>query len=102
MGRAADKSPTEASFAGNAVTSDLPRFMRTVDMLSGAARSRDRLAHGALVGGRVPRHGGSGDATAFPGAIKIPVLMLAAARDEVVSTARSSSSACACAPAGTR
>jgi lysophospholipase len=85
-GRRADKPQSEQSFAGNAVTSDLNRFMRTVEVL----KARPDLEIGtptirwAASAFRAMATAGS---DAFPGAVKIPVLMLAAARDEIVSTA---------------
>jgi lysophospholipase len=86
VGRKADKPPSEASFAGNPVTSDLTRYMRMVDVLK--ARRDLEIAAPAIRWGAAAFHAmaraGRDD---FPGAIKIPVLMLAAARDEIVSTA---------------
>lgn len=81
----ADKPPSEAGFAGNPVTSDLTRYMRMVevlkvrpDLLVGSPTVRwTAAAIRAMV--RAARDD-------FPGAIKIPVFMLAAARDEIVST----------------
>ena len=85
VGRKGDKSAAEMPFAGNPVTSDVTRYMRSVDVLkarpdleigvptvSWAAAAFTAMARAAL--------------DDFPGAIKIPVLMLAAARDEIVST----------------
>ena len=81
-----DKPPSERSFAGNPVTSDLTRYMRMVDVL----KARPDL----LIGSPTVRWSGAAFGAMaragrddFPGGIKIPVLMLAAARDEVVSTA---------------
>jgi lysophospholipase len=85
-GRRADKPQSEQSFAGNAVTSDLARFTRTVEVL----KARPDLEIGsptirwAAAAFRAMADAGS---DAFPGAVKIPVLMLAAARDGIVSTA---------------
>ena len=85
VGRRADKPPSEASFAGNPVTSDITRYMRMVDVL----KARPDLEIGVPT---VRWAGAAFGAIAraakddFPGAIKIPVLMLAAARDEIVST----------------
>jgi lysophospholipase len=80
-----DKPPTEASFAGNPVTSDHTRYMRMVDVL----KARPDL----LVGSPTVRWSAAAIRAMlraakddFPGAIKIPVFMLAAARDEVVLT----------------
>jgi lysophospholipase len=86
VARRADRIPTAASFPGNPLTSDLSRFMRSVDVLAArpdlavtsptirwAAAAFDAMATA------------SGDE--FPTTVRAPVLMLAAARDEVVSTA---------------
>jgi lysophospholipase len=85
VGRAADELPSEKGFPGNPLTSDLRRYMITVDTW----RERPDL----IVGKPTFRWAGAAmhamsDAStdAFPAAIKVPVLMLAAARDEVVST----------------
>ncbi len=85
VGRRADKPASETSFAGNTLTSDLARYMRMVEVtrarpdlevtsptIGWSAAAFDAMAHAAR--------------DDFPGSIKIPVLMLAAARDEVVST----------------
>jgi lysophospholipase len=85
IGRSADKPASEMSFAGNPVTSDAARFQRSVDVL----KARPDLEIGsptirwAAAAFRAMARAQMDD---FPGAIKIPVLMLAAARDEVVST----------------
>jgi lysophospholipase len=85
VARGADRPASEMSFAGNPVTSDPVRFMRTVDVL----KARPELEIGpptvrwSAAAFRAMAVAG-GDA--FPGTIKIPVLMLAAARDRVVST----------------
>jgi lysophospholipase len=84
-GRSSDKPQSEQSFAGNAVTSDLGRFMRAVDVL----KARPDLEIGtptirwAASAFRAMAGAGTDQ---FPGSVKIPVLMLAAARDEIVST----------------
>ncbi|MEQ1902056.1 MAG: alpha/beta hydrolase [Devosia sp.] len=84
-GRGADDIPSEKLFGGNPLTSDFNRYMRTVhvwnerpDLIVG----RPTLRWGATAMGAMA------DAARdnFPLAIKAPVLMLAAARDEVVST----------------
>jgi lysophospholipase len=86
IGRRADDLPSETNFSTNPVTSDLLRYMRVVDTW----RERPDL----IVGKPTFRWAGAAmHAMAraarddFPLAIKVPVLMLAAARDEVVSTA---------------
>jgi lysophospholipase len=85
VGRRQDKSPTEASFPNNAVTSDKPRFMRTVDTF----RARPDLeiasptVRWSAAAFRAMAEAGT---DRFPGSLKIPTLMLAAARDTVVSS----------------
>lgn len=80
-----DQPPSEARFAGNPVTSDLTRYMRMVDVL----KARPDLLIGSpslrwtAAAMRAMARAAQDD---FPGAIKIPVLMLAAARDGVVAT----------------
>lgn len=86
IARRADKPMTEARFPGNPLTSDLRRFNRAVEVL----RAQPELEIGAptlrwaAAAFRAMAEAGRDD---FPTAVKIPVLMLAAARDEVVSTA---------------
>ena len=80
-----DKPPTQTSFAGNPVTSDLTRYMRMVDVLKVrpdllVGKPTIRWSAAAL---RVMARAARDD---FPGAVKIPVFMLAAARDEIVLT----------------
>ena len=82
-----DGLPSERAFAGNPLTSDFVRYMRTVDIW----RERPEL----IVGRPTFRWGAAamhamarrGDRRVSRMSIKVPVLMLAAARDEVVSTA---------------
>ncbi|WP_423066601.1 alpha/beta fold hydrolase [Devosia sp. CN2-171] len=85
IGRRGDKAQTEQSFAGNPLTSDVRRFTRS----SEALKARPDL----IIGSPTLRWAASafaamaGAATdEFPGAVRIPVLMLAAAQDEIVST----------------
>jgi lysophospholipase len=84
-GRAVDELPSEKGFPGNPLTSDLRRYMFTVDTW----RERPDLivARPTYRWGAAAMHA-MADASrdAFPAAIRVPVLMLAAARDEVVST----------------
>jgi lysophospholipase len=86
IGRSADELPSEKSFGGNPLTSDFVRYMRTVDTW----RERPDLIVGkptfrwAAAAMHAMARVGRDD---FPLALKVPVLMLAAARDEVVSTA---------------
>jgi len=90
VARRADKPASEMPFPGNPVTSDLLRFTRSVDVL----KARPDLEIGAPTVGwvaaamRAMARAGQDD---FPGGIKIPVLMLAAGRDGVVSTAATES-----------
>jgi lysophospholipase len=85
IGRREDKPASQMSFAGNPVTSDVNRFNRMIDVL----RARPDLEIGSPT---VRWLAAALNAMAraarddFPGAIKIPVLMLAAARDEIVTT----------------
>ncbi len=85
VGRAADEMPSEKNFPSNPLTSDPVRYMRMVDVY----RERPDLTIGkpTFRWGAAAMHAmaraGRDD---FPLAIKVPVLMLAAARDEVVST----------------
>ena len=86
VARKADRPASEATFPNNPLTGDLIRYMRMVDVI----RANPALeitsptirwvasAMGAMA------EAGRDD---FPGRIKVPLLMLAAARDEVVSTA---------------
>ena len=80
-----DKPPSQRTFAGNPLTSDSTRYMRTVDVLQerpdlliGAPTIRwsAEALHAMVLAARDD----------FPAAIRVPVFMLAAARDEVVST----------------
>jgi len=86
IGRSADRPASEMKFAGNPVTSDPVRFARTADVL----RARPDLEIGAptvrwsAAAMRAMARVAEDD---FPGGIKVPVLMLAAGQDRVVSTA---------------
>jgi lysophospholipase len=86
IGRAEDELPSERAFGGNPLTSDFVRYMRTVetwrerpDLIVGKPTFKWAAAamHAMALVAR----------DRFPLSIKVPVLMLAAARDEVVSTA---------------
>lgn len=85
VGRAQDELPSEKSFGGNPLTSDFVRYMRVVDTWRErpdliVGKPTFRWAAAAMHAmARVARDD-------FPLAVKVPVLMLAAARDEVVST----------------
>lgn len=85
-GRRADRAPTAASFADNPLTSDVVRYQRSVDVL--------RERPGLLVTAPTLRWSASAlramavaNSDSFPGTVVAPVLMLAAARDQVVSPA---------------
>jgi lysophospholipase len=83
-GRRYDRPPSEATFAGNPLTSDHARYMRAVDTLA----ARPELTVGAPTirwSAAALRAMAIANSDRFPEAIKAPVLMLAAARDEVVS-----------------
>jgi lysophospholipase len=84
--RRADRPPSEATFPGNPLTSDLPRYLRTVEVV----RAAPWLAIGAptLRWSAAALHAMRLAATdRFIDSFKAPLLMLAAARDEVVSSA---------------
>ena len=86
VARRADKPPSEASFPGNPLTGDLIRYMRSVDVV----RARPELEIAApTIRWAASAFGAMAEAARddFPARIRVPLLMLAAARDEVVSTA---------------
>lgn len=86
LGRATDRRPSAQTFQGNFLTSDSARYMRIVeawnarpDLMVGAPSVRwSASAFRAMARASEPD---------FPSKISLPVLMLAAARDQVVSTA---------------
>lgn len=85
VGRGADRMPREESFSGNPLTSDHKRYMRMVEVVE----ARPDLGIGApTVRWAAAAMGAMAEAGRdhFPGSIRVPVLMLAAARDQVVST----------------
>ena len=85
VGRAADELPSEKGFPGNPLTSDLRRYMVTVDVW----RERPDLIVGkpTFKWAAAALHAMADAARdSFPAAIRVPVLMLAAASDRVVST----------------
>jgi len=85
VGRKSDKSAADMPFAGNPVTSDVTRYMRSVDVLK--ARPDLEIGNPTFRWAASAFSAMAGAAEdSFPGAIKIPVLMLAAARDRIVST----------------
>ncbi len=86
VGRAADELPSEKGFPGNPLTSDLRRYMITVDTW------RDRpdliVAKPTFKWAAAAMHAmAEASSDSFPASVKVPVMILAAARDEVVSTA---------------
>jgi lysophospholipase len=84
--RRANRQMSERTFPDNPLTSSLQRYMRSVDVL----RARPELETGAPTVRWIAaamRAMASTTRDAFAGSVKIPVLMLAAAHDEVVSTA---------------
>ena len=85
VGRREDKPASAERFPGNPVTSDLNRYMRAVDVV----KARPDLEIGKPTvrwSAAAMRAMALAGRDAFPGQVRIPVLMLAAARDEVVST----------------
>jgi len=85
VARKQDREASDASFANNPLTGDVVRYMRAVDVL----KANPALEIAApTVRWAASAFGAMAEATSetFPARIKIPLLMLAAARDEVVST----------------
>lgn len=85
VSRKADKPASEATFPGNPLTGDMIRYLRSVDVV----KARPELEIGApTIRWAAAAMGAMAEAARddFPGRIQIPLLMLAAARDEVVST----------------
>ncbi|MBU1175942.1 MAG: alpha/beta hydrolase [Alphaproteobacteria bacterium] len=84
IGRAGDGPPSETRFPGNPLTSDFRRFMYLVDAVKARPSlligkpSIKWLAAAFRAMARVAHHD-------FAGRVRVPVLMLAAARDEIVS-----------------
>ena len=85
MARRGDRRPDNTGFPANPLTSDMLRYARIVDTI----RANDELYIGspsfrwlgaAMRAMLATRRDG------FPGEIKIPLLMIAAARDTIVST----------------
>lgn len=85
MARRGDRRPDEAMYPDNPLTSDMLRYKRMVDTI----RADDGLYLGAptfrwlAAAMRAMVESGK---DSFPGGIKIPLLMLAAANDRIVST----------------
>ena len=85
IGRKDDRSPTDKTFPGNTLTSDFARYMRVVDTYANCPDleiSSPSIRWMAAAFRAMARAG----ADDFPAKINTPVLMLAAARDGVVST----------------
>jgi lysophospholipase len=86
VARKTDKALSETRFAGNPLTSDRTRYMRMLDVVA----ARPELEIGPpTVRWAAAAMGAMAEAGRdhFPSHIRVPVLMLAAARDTVVSTA---------------
>ncbi|WDR04854.1 alpha/beta hydrolase [Devosia rhodophyticola] len=84
-GRQADKPMSEGTFPNNPLTSDKARYMRSVDVVRaepglGVGKPTIRWVAAAMA---AMAEAGRDN---FPGRIRVPLLMLAAARDEVVSS----------------
>ncbi|HLV82242.1 MAG TPA: alpha/beta hydrolase, partial [Devosia sp.] len=86
VGRRQDKPMSETSFPDNPLTGDLSRYMRMVNVV--AARPELEIAT-PTIRWAAAAFGAMAEAEAdrFPARIGIPLLMLGAARDRVVSTA---------------
>jgi lysophospholipase len=85
VGRKSDRAPSEQSFEGNPVTSDKRRYMRSVDTLK-AMPDLEVSSPSVRWTAAAMRAVEATTTDDFPSSLKIPVLMLAAARDTVVST----------------
>jgi lysophospholipase len=86
VARKADRPASEATFPNNALTGDVIRYMRMVDVV----RANPALEIAApTIRWVASAMGAMAEAgrDEFPARIKAPLLMLGAARDEVVSTA---------------
>jgi lysophospholipase len=85
VGRGVDKRPPEQSFPGNPLTSDRKRYLRMAEVLA----ARPQLGIGSPTIRWVATAMAAMAAVnsdSFPGEFRVPLLMLGAARDEVVST----------------
>ena len=83
--RKTDKPASDATFANNPLTGDMMRYLRMVDVV----KARPALEIGSpTVRWVAAAMGAMAEAGRddFPARVQIPLLMLAAARDEVVST----------------
>ena len=85
VGRRVDTSPAEQRFPGNPLTSDKGRYRRMLETL----HAHPELEIGApTIGWVASAMGAMAEAGSdrFPGQLRVPLLMLAGARDTVVST----------------
>jgi lysophospholipase len=85
VARRQDRAPTESTFPGNPLTSDLTRYLRSVAVLEARPDliiTSPTIRWTAAAMRAMAIAGGD----EFPTAIKAPVLMLAGTRDEVVSS----------------
>lgn len=85
VARGSDKPLSAQGFAGNTLTSDANRFNRNAEILKAAPAleiGAPSLRWVSAAFAAMAEVNGDG----FPLAVRVPVLMLAAARDEVVST----------------
>ena len=85
IGRKDDRSPTSETFPGNTLTSDFTRYMRVVDMYAKCPELEISSPSVRWMASAM-RAMSKAESDDFPGKIKTPILMLAAARDGVVST----------------
>lgn len=84
VARRADKPASEATFPNNPLTADINRYLRAVDIIK--ARPDLEIASPTVRWSAAAfRAMAQAGRDSFPGAVRIPTLMLAAARDEVVS-----------------
>ncbi len=80
-----DVTPTSETFPGNPITSDFTRYMRMADVLAECPELEVAIPTLRWTAAASRAMAGAA-ADDFPDRIKAPVLMLAAAREEVVST----------------
>ncbi len=86
IARKADKPASEATFPNNPLTSDMLRYMRSVDVIRANPQleiTSPTVRWSAAAMAAMAEAGRD----SFPSRLRVPVLMLAAARDQVVSTA---------------
>jgi lysophospholipase len=86
VARRADKPMSEEAFAGNDLTSDLARYTRALDILK-ARPDLEVTAPSVSWAGAAFKAMAVAGANNFAARVRLPVLMLAAAQDRVVSTA---------------